>query len=156
MIQVKDFADYLNEHPGATLQEAYDAIKAAEEEREHLELERYENERRWNINLSYKWFLIKFNANSKLVCQLDKIDLSNAFNQSFKILKGYDIYNSSKTTQIQKTDRYVNTLWFDNPYRNRYRDTYCVTKELSTEEVNKYLELFKQYDELNQKLFDIL
>ena len=156
MIQAIDYKNYLEEHPDATLREAYDAIKTADEEREHLELERYENERKWNMNLSYKWFLIKFNASSKLVCQLDKIDLSNAFNQSFKILKGYDIYNGSKTTQIQKTDRWVNTLWFDNPYRVNYRDSICVTKELSTEEVNKYLELFKQYDELNIKLFELL
>lgn len=156
MIQVRDFTDYLKEYPNATLKEAYDAIEAADEEKIRLDRERRENEKEWNMNLSYKWFLIKFNANSKLVCQLDKIDFIKAFDPSFKILHGYDIYKDSKTTQIQKTDRWVNTLWFNNPYRIDYRKSYCTAKELSTEEVNKYLELFREYDELNTKLFDLL
>lgn len=156
MIEAIDYKNYLDEHPDATLKEAYDAIVADDEEKYRLECERREKEKEWNMNLSYKWFLIKFNASSKLVCQLDKIDWVKAFDQSFKILNGYDIYNGSKTTQIQKTDRWVNTLWFNNPYRIEYRDPRCTVKELSTEEVNKYLELFKQYDELNIKLFNLL
>lgn len=147
--------EYLNEHPGATLDEGLNEMARVEYESEKNELKRRQEEISYNKNLSYRWFLLDFNKESKLIFQFDKI--SDGSKQMVDSTIAYSVFKSTDGTSIEKeVKRLINLLWLPNPYRDQYPKGTLTSRELTSNEVSEIKKMFAEYDKLNEKILKFI
>lgn len=138
MIEAKE---YLKNHPEATLNEYVKYVDKIKKDEIETAIEIERNKKQWYEDLIGRYFCINFNDRSKAYCKLSKNDNGLVSEPC------YNIYKDSSEISFKKETRYINYVWFNNPYEDNYKkDKHVRIVELTKE----------QYDEVVSKIEPII
>lgn len=144
---VQELKLHLQEHPNATVREYYEYLKEERKRQKEEERTRQENENVWYDEQIGKYFFVNFNSSSYHLFQLSRKTHDEYFADVYYSIYTYD---SNSSLQIEK-DVYINKIWLDNPYSEKYR-SYKKCKEVSKEEWDNYMSVFHEYEQTHEKL----
>ncbi len=143
-METLNIKQYLKKYPNATLAEFFDYQQT---QRNIAVLEQEEHERKlseWYNNVVGKYFLVKFNINTKIVFKLCR---EKGPRQLFYTDCAYKICNTNDFL-MSCSKRFIEKSWLQNPFYNR-NDPTVTTVELTEEQYNRYVENFKKMIELH-------
>ena len=113
--QITSIDKYLASHPGATLQEYRDWVKAAE----NRGREQYNEEQRlfdeWLHEQDGKWFFVDFNGNSHAFIKFRYEQKSYLHDKKYQY-DSLEFYNDENVVKITKEKRAMNFLWLAKLY----------------------------------------
>lgn len=134
-IRISDLSPF----SGKTVDELIEIIKAKEAKSREDEKERYENERRWFMELKGRYFLMNFNNYSYSV-----VHVVNEISGQMTKQPTYNIHKSNDEFMIQYENRAINCCWYNNPYEKPYygKGSLNVT-EITEEQWNDIEKLYR-------------
>lgn len=114
-VQITSIDKYLMSHPGATLQEYRDWVKAAE----NRGREQYNEEQRlfdeWLHEQDGKWFFVDFNGNSRAFIKFRYEQKSYMHDKQYQY-HSLEFYSAENIVKIAKEKRAMNFLWLAKLY----------------------------------------
>lgn len=114
-VQITSIDKYLASHPGATLQEYRDWIKAAENRVREQSNEEQRLFDEWLHEQDGKWFFVDFNGNSRSFIKFRYEQKSNMHDKTYQY-HSLDFYADGDIVRITKEKRAMNFLWLAKLY----------------------------------------